>query len=354
MTKELRIALLAVVSMTILLLGYKFIIGKSLLSKKQIFYVKYKDIDQLQVSNPVLINGFEVGGVNKIFLDPLDNVTPVVELEVKNDIKIPKNAKAILASLGLMGGKGIQLQFTGNCTDCAQSGDYLEGGSKSLLDNFIGEGQIDEYTAKIKIGALSLWDTLAGPDGKKEIREGVRNFEKTLTNLAQSTTALNNLLIRNSKKLDNVISNFESISATFQSSNKEISHIIKNFDTLSTQVKDVNITKTVGEFNTTLQESKKAILELKSTLTTAEKSLASVNSLIKKAESGDGSAAKILNDPALYNNLSETSRQITLFLQDLRLNPKRYVNVSVFGKKQKEYVPIFDDPAAMQPDSLKK
>ena len=84
----------------------------------------------------------------------------------------------------------------------------------------------------------------------------------------------------------------------------------------------------------------------------ADESLISVNALIKKAQEGDGTAAKILNDPALYQNLSNTSRQLELFLQDLRLNPKRYVNVSVFGKKQKEYTPAENDPA-MVSDTLK-
>ena len=87
-----------------------------------------------------------------------------------------------------------------------------------------------------------------------------------------------------------------------------------------------------------------SIGELKGTMNSAEKTLNSVASLIKKAESGDGSAAKILNDPALYQNLNATSKQLSLLLQDLRLNPKRYVNVSVFGKKQKEYVEPKDDP----------
>lgn len=345
MSKEVRIALLAIFSIAILLLGYKFIIGKSVLAKKQYFKVKYKNIDQLQVSNPVMINGFEVGAVSKIFLDPADNVTPIVEIEIRKDIKIPKDAKAILASVGLMGGKAVEIKFNGICTDCAKSGDYLEAGVKSMLDNFVGEGQIEGYTDKLKSSALSIFDTLTGESGKKEIKESIQNFEKTLQNLANSTTTLNNLLARNTTKIDKLLTNLESVVSNIQGSNKEIHSIIKNLDTVSTQIKEGDVSKSISEFNATMKETKGAISELKGTLTTAEKTMNSVTSLIKKAESGDGSASRILNDPALYQNLNATSKQLSLLLQDLRLNPKRYVNVSVFGKKQKEYVEPKDDPA---------
>lgn len=356
MSKEIRIALLAIISTAILILGYKFIIGKSVLARNQIFKVRYQNIDQLQISNVVLVNGFEVGSVYRIYLDPADNVTPIVEIEVKKGINIPKDAKAVLISVGFMGGKAIELQYKGVCNgNCAQSGDFLQGSSKSLLDNFVGEGQIEGYTEVIKNKMVSLFDTVAGEGGKKDIKEGVQNFEKTLQNLASATTTLNNLLSRNSNKLDKMISNMESVISNIQSSNKEISSILKNVDAVSAQIKAGDVSKTMSEFNGTLKETKNAVTELKNTLSSAEKTMTNVSNLIKKAESGDGSAAKILNDPALYQNLNATSRQLSLLLQDLRLNPKRYVNVSVFGKKQKDYNPAKEDPIFDVPevDSVK-
>ncbi len=354
MSKETRIAILAIVAFAILIIGYKFIIGKSILSQRQYFYVKYKDIDQLQVSNPVLVNGFQVGAVNKIYLDPIDNTTPIVVLEVDKEIKVPKDAQAILISMGFMGGKAIAIQFKGRCTDdCAQTNDYLQAGSKSLLGNFVGEGEIENYVDKIKSSASDLFDTLAGPSGKKEIKQGVQNLEKTLENLAQSTTTLNNLLIRNSSKLDRLVTNLESVIGNIQKSNAEITNILKNVDAVAAQVKTSDVAKTMSEFNTTLKESKKAIEILQTSLKSADATLGSVNNLIKKAESGNGSAAKILNDPILYQNLSNTSKQLELLLQDFRLNPKRYVNVSVFGKKQKDYMPVDEDPVSKS-DTLKK
>lgn len=354
MSKESRIALLAIVAIAILILGYKFIIGKSVLAKSQFFYVKYNNIDQLQVSNPVMINGYEIGSVNDIYLDPVDNTTPIVVLEIQKRIKVPKNSRAELISLGLMGGKAIQLKLNGKCEDdCAQSGDSLIASSQSLLGSFVGEGEIDEYMTKIKTSASQLFDSIAGESGKQEIKKGVQNFERTLENLAQSTTQLNNLLLRNSSKLDRLISNLESVVGNIQKSNTEITNILKNVDLVTSQVQKADASKTIGEFNATLVESKKAIEKLRATMQSADATLNSVNSLIKKASDGDGSLARLLEDPKLYQNLSNTSRQLELLLQDLRLNPKRYVNVSVFGKKQKEYQPAENDPA-LQLDTLKK
>lgn len=354
MSKETRIAILAIVAITILILGYKFIIGKNLLTRSQYFYVKYENIDQLQVSNPVMINGYEVGAVNKIYLDPADNTTPIVILEVNKDIKIPKNSKAELISLGVMGGKAVQILLSGKCdADCAQSGDYLIPSSRSLLGSFVGEGEIDQYLEKIKISANQLFDSIAGESGKKEIREGVQNFEKTLSNLAHSTTLLNNLLSRNSGKLDKMIASLESVVANIQGSNKEITSILKNLDEMSTGLNKADPSQSVKALNETLAESKVAIENLQTTLKNADAALGEVQTLIKKASTGDGTVAKLLDDPKLYQNLSSTARQLELLLQDLRLNPKRYVNVSVFGKKDKAYTLPSQDPA-MPPDSLKK
>jgi len=354
MSKETRIALLAIVAIAILILGYKFIIGKNVLTRSQFFYVKYTNIDQLQVSNPVLINGYEVGSVNDIYLDPSDNTTPIVVLEVQKKIKVPKNSRAELISLGLMGGKAIQLKLEGKCyNDCAQSGDSLIASSQSLLSSFVGEGEIEEYMNKIKSSASQLFDSIAGDSGKKQIKQGVQNFERTLENLSQSTTQLNSLLMRNSNKLDKLITNLESIVGNIQKSNAEITNILKNVDAVSAQVQKADASKTMGELNNTLVESKKAIQKLQSTMQTAEATLTSVNTLIKKANQGDGTVNKLLEDPKLYQNLTNTSKQLELLLQDLRLNPKRYINVSVFGKKQKEYEAVENDPA-MKADTLQK
>ncbi|MDZ4710302.1 MAG: MlaD family protein [Saprospiraceae bacterium] len=354
MSKESRIALFAIFTIAILILGYKFIIGKNVLTKSQFFYVKYQNIDQLQVSNPVMINGYEIGSVNDIYLDPMDNTTPIVVLEIQKKIKVPKNSKAELMSLGLMGGKAIQLKLAGKCdTDCAQSGDSLIASSQSLLSSFVGEGEIDEYMDKIKTSASQLFDSVAGESGKKEIKQGVRNFERTLENLAQSTTQLNSLLLRNSNKLDKLITNLESIVGNIQKSNTEITNILKNVDAISAQVQKADASKTLGELNTTLEEGKKAIQKLQSTMQSADATLMSVNTLIKKANAGDGTVSKLLEDPKLYQNLSSTSKQLELLLQDVRLNPKRYINVSVFGKKQKEYQLAEDDPA-LKSDSLQQ
>jgi phospholipid/cholesterol/gamma-HCH transport system substrate-binding protein len=347
MSKESKIALLAILSFAILIIGYKFIIGKNFLSKHQYFYVKYKDIDQLQVSNPVMINGFEVGAVNKIYLDPADNITPIVILEVNSGIKIPKNAQAVLVPQGFLGGKIIQIVFNGTCegTDCAQSGDYLQPGSKSLVETFISKDELDGYITKLKTSANEIFDTIIGESGKKEIRVGVQNFEKTLNNLAQATTTLNNVLTKNSNNLDKIINSVESVMSNIQKSNEEITSVLKNLNNISAKVSAADPAKILSNFDKTLVESKTAIQGLQSTMKSTEQTISSINNLIKKAESGQGTAAKMLNDPALYQSLSNTSKQLELLLQDFRINPKRYVNVSVFGRKQKEFVPIENDPA---------
>ncbi len=356
MSKESKIAILAIISLAILVLGYKFIIGKSVLTKVQFFNIRYKNIDGLKVSNPVSINGYQIGAVNKIILDPADNITPIVTIELHNDIHVPKDAIAYLSSTGIMGGKAIELKFNGVCNDgtCARSGDFLRGESKSLLSNFVNEGEIKQYTDQLKNAASDLFDTLAGPSGKSDLKQTVKNLQITLQNLANTTASLSGVMSRNSSKLDRLITNLESVTSNIQKSNGHISRMLKNIDTIAYSVAKANPGETVNELNSTLKTSRKAIENLQNTIKTADASLTSVSQLIAKAQSGNGTAAKLLNDPNLYNNLSNTSRQLELLLQDLRLNPKRYVNVSVFGKKQKEFVPNDHDPAMKNDTTYRK
>ena len=140
-------------------------------------------------------------------------------------------------------------------------------------------------------------------------------------------------------------SNLSSLSNTLSASGDQITGILNSVETVTKDLEKAKIAETVNTANSTLEGANGAISDLKGTIEATNKTMAKVTDLISKVEKGEGSLGMLINDKVLYKELENTSSEIGLLLQDLRLNPKRYINVSVFGKKQKDYTLPEDDPA---------
>ncbi len=342
-SKETRIGLLAVVAIALLIWGYKFLKGKNILTTSNLYYVEYEHIDLLVTSSPVLINGFQVGMVTSISIDPEDLQTLVVELDVRRDVTIPKNTVAEIVSTSVMGGKAINLSFNGPCinSDCADNGDFLKGTTKGLVASMIGTpDEFDEYVSVLTNGLGSVLDSLARTAGDEstELGKGLRDVQITLANLRSLTTKLDNMASASSGKINSILTNIDGLSESINASNGQIKSIIENASTFTSQLNDVDLKATAANTN-------EAIEKLSSTLTSADEALAELGGVVQKIKEGEGTLGMLAQDEKLYINLEKTTRNLDLLLQDFRLNPKRYVNVSVFGKKQKEYTVPEDDPA---------
>lgn len=338
-SNETRIGILALVAIAIVIWGVQFFRSKSLFQKRNYAVVEYKDVSGLAAAAPVLISGVQVGTVDGIKFEKAGKV--VVTLAIKDKILVPKDAVAQIVSQDLMGGKVISIVYDQPCggqIPCLESGGSLKGESVGLLGDVTK--QLDPYIEKLE-GAMAKIDTAFRSFTEKEgasINQSFKDVQATLRSLRSSASRLDNVLARSADNLVASLENFKIISDGIRSKTSEINGIIANLNTFSGNLKAVDIQKTQTAIDG-------AITKMKGTLEKADASFAQVNTLIKKVETGEGSLGLLVNDKALYNNLTETSRELDLLLQDLRLNPKRYVNVSVFGKKQKKYEVPEDDPA---------
>ncbi|MFK7934765.1 MAG: MlaD family protein, partial [Saprospiraceae bacterium] len=138
MSNETKIGILALVAIGISLWGYKFIMGSNMFSSSMTLVTEYEDIEQLSKSNPVFLNGKQIGVVSDLYFEPSKLQSVIVEMEITEDLPIPKSAKAQLMSTGLVGGKGVELLFAGPCSgaNCAEDGDKLEGVLKGFLETY--------------------------------------------------------------------------------------------------------------------------------------------------------------------------------------------------------------------------
>ncbi len=313
-SREIKTGIIVVGGILLFILGFSYLKSSPLFEDGKTFYAVYNDVGGLQTGTPVTINGMVVGKVNGIkFKDSSGDL--VVTFSVKNDFGFSENSPAELYDTGIIGGKGIQIKPLMDGAANAKSGDTLNSNIQPGLTQLL-QTQLSPLQKKVE-GAVTNADSLLMNvnevlDGraKKDLRETLSGLNKTVASFQKSADALNRILNNNEKKVGTSLDNFEKLTA--------------NFATLSDSLNNAGLNRTLAGL---------------------ESSVSKLDALMTRLNSADGTLGKLLNDDKLYTNLNSASRELDLLLQDVRLNPKRYVNVSVFGKKQKEYELPEDDPA---------
>ncbi|MFN0212909.1 MAG: MlaD family protein [Saprospiraceae bacterium] len=345
---EVRIALLALAALALGFWGFKFLKGQNVLTTSKTFYVKYDNVDQLRPSSPVFIQGFQVGMVKKMYIDPTDDKTIVTVLNIEGDIDIPKDAIASIIGLSLMGGKAVEIIIPHPCDgDCAESGDYLQAGSKSLIQSLLGNPEdFDVYTDRLKSGLSINMDSLAKahPNG---MASAISALDHSLINIEVMTNRLNQILALNEQSIRAITGNFAAISGTIRANDKNISDAIANLSALSQQLKDAGLDQTSKKASSAIDSVTLSLKALRGTLATTTGTLSRVDTLAQNLVKGKGLVGKTLTDEELYNNLVSSTHHLQLLLQDLRLHPSRYntVRLKLFGKNKSKYVNPIDDPA---------
>lgn len=337
MKKEIRIGLLGICSLFILIFGYKFLKGQNILDDSHTYQIRYDNVQQLAVSDGVYINGYKVGSVLDINLDPKDANFLIVEIQVDGDLPLPKETIAEITPDGVLGNKLVNLNFDKLCTaNCLENGDFMKGEVVGLLGSMVGEPEeIDSYIGAIKESI--------GEDEK--MKASVTNIESTIAQLNSVTSQLDQLLAASNQSLSNTFRNLDRLTTSLAQNRETFAGTMNNLQQFSQDLKDSDIKGTMQGVKQTLTSADQSFEKLESTILTANQSLGELQNLLKGINKGEGSLGKVLKDDALANKIEQATTNLNLLLQDFRLNPKRYVNVSVFGKKQKDYKVPKDDPA---------
>ena len=313
-TNETKVGILAAVAITILVLGYSFLKGNNVFSTETEFYATYRSVEGLTVSKPVLVNGYQIGRVSALDLQP--NGTILAQFKINSDYEIPKNTIARLESTDLLGGKAIVFEL-GNSKLYAVDGDTLRANSEK---NLMEQVQPMQKKAEQIIGRLdsvltSVNNTIS-PDFQRNFNKSFASIARTLETLEGTTQRVDNLVGAESTRISAIMGNLESVSANFKNNNQRINAVMTNLEKVSDQFARSN-------FEHTIQN--------------ADKAVADMQAAINKVNSGQGTLGQLINDNKLYDNLSNASANLDKLMIDLKANPKRYVSFSVFGgKKDKE------------------
>ena len=310
-TKEVKTGILAVVAILILIFGYYFLKGQNLLDSSRTFHAIYADVEGLSTSSPVTINGHRVGQVTKIdFLDQTGLL--VVTFTVDSDFQFSRNSLAQIYGGGIIGGKSLGIVPEYEMDQNARTGDTLpsdiEEGIMELVNERLTPLQIKVERAIVSADSLiTAFNQVLNPETRNNIAATFEDLAETVRSLKETSQSLGGIVQGNSDKLTNTFTNLEETS--------------DNFNKFSDSLAQVNLSGMSRDI---------------------EKVIADFEKISSNLSNGQGTAGKLLNDNTVYENLDRATKQMEELLQDIKLNPKRYVHFSVFGKRPGSYDPPRD------------
>ncbi len=299
--KEVKIGLLITGALFIFIWGVNYLKGTDIFTKHIVFYSKFDNTSGLIETNPISISGVKVGHVDKMFLHPDGSGKVVVKCIVEKQIEIPENSTARLFSSSIVGSRQIEI-LLGDSEKLLSSGDTLRSSFKPSLEQELSnhllplKGKIESVVVKADT-ILNEMSLIFTTENRENISSSIANLQKSMQSIEQLTYIADTTFLNSSVKIANIINNFESMS--------------EDMATLSDSLQKANIAETMENAN---------------------KSLESFSKVMKKIEDGEGSAGMLVQDDSLYYNLSRSSHELELLLEDIRKNPSRYFNISVFGR----------------------
>jgi len=305
-SKEFKAGVLVLFSIGIFIWGFNFLKGKNIFNASTVFYVVFDDIQGLITGTPVTINGFNVGKVQGIEFYG-DSAKLRVTLFIDDEIALSKNSVAQIFESSLIGGKAVAILPKFDGAPLAQSGDFLKGELKpsftDVLDNRLSplQDKIESLVMHTDSVMQSVNKVLDN-NTKSSLQNSIARLEKTLISLESISGSVDKVLLKGSDSLVASIHN--------------INRITENFASISDTLQQASLGQTIRELQGTVKQ---------------------LNGVLDNINEGKGTLGKMANDEALYNNLEKSTKQLELLLQDFRLNPKRYVHFSIFGKKAKPF-----------------
>lgn len=293
MTKEAKIGLTGIVALVILFLGINFLKGIKLFNTQDVYYIKFSNAKALSKSSTVYADGYNIGIVSNIMYDFNHPGQVIVEISVEDGLRIPKGSSAMLDE-AMLGGCTLNMLLATNLTDAYQPGDTIPGtdsnGLMSKAANMMP--QLEQVVARVDTLIATLNKLTSDPN----LPIIIQNAEQLTENLNKSTTQLNRLL------------------------SKDVPQMTKTFNQAGDNI--VTLTDNLNKLN------------LQATMDSINQTIGSVHELMTQIQNPNGTLGKFINDPSLYDDMNNTVQSANNLLIDLKANPKRYVNISVFGKKQ--------------------
>jgi phospholipid/cholesterol/gamma-HCH transport system substrate-binding protein len=307
---ETKVGLLAIIAVALLVLGFNFLKGNSLFKKTTKIFAVFPNLGSLDNSNQVKINGLPIGSVYDFTATDKEVTGIVVTINLTRDVNIPKNSIAHISS-GLVGASTIVIAM-GNANEYLKNGDTI---ATEVNNGILGDltSQVSPTLSKTRDAIDSLTvlignvNTILDPHTKNNLQTLIRNLTMTSAQLQQLLSAQSGVLAGSLKNLNDITGNLAQ-------NGEHINKTIQNLETASGNLASVDLQTTMDSLNSTVNNLK---------------------TFTHKLNGNDGTLGLLMNDKTLYNNINYAIIGLETLVDDIRVHPKRYVNISVFGGKNK-------------------
>lgn len=297
LTKEIKIALVAIVGILVMYFGINFLKGMNLFSTNNAYYMTFDDIQGLGASTPIYADGYKVGTVDGLEYDYKENGPIKVKVDIIKDLRIPQGSKAEIVK-DLMGNLQVNLLLANNPCERVEPGGIIpgavNGGMMDKAANLVPV--VEKMLPKLDSILTSVNALLADP----ALAASLHNVETITSNLTVSTRELNTLMAGLNKQVPGMIG--------------KANGVLDNTNRLTANLASLDVQGTLNKVNQTLE---------------------SAHQFTEKLNSNQGSLGLLMNDTKLYDNLTSTMGHADSLVIDLKAHPKRYVHFSVFGRKDK-------------------
>ncbi|MEO5650730.1 MAG: MlaD family protein [Ginsengibacter sp.] len=324
---ETKIGVLAVVGVALLVVGFSFLKGKNLFKEDNHLYAIYQNVQGLSKSNPVVINGLQIGRIES--LDGGKDMKQIlVTVNLYKDVNIPRNSLAVI-NPNLLGSPTLEIQL-GNSPAFLQNGDTLittlSGGAFDEALKIINPVLYEvRNSVKSLDSVLHIISSVFDPTTKNSIRDIVANIDEITGSFTITATSLQHMMDAQNGALSKSFKNVNLFTANLNNNNEKLNSILENTKIASQNFAAINLKNVIDSLNIAVNNFKEGSA---------------------KINSKEGSLGLLLNDKTLYTNLEGTANKLNILLDDIRVHPKRYIGISIFGKKDKgNYItaPLIDD-----------
>jgi phospholipid/cholesterol/gamma-HCH transport system substrate-binding protein len=309
-SNETKIGALAAVSIAVLIFGFNYLKGKKIFDKDEKIYAVFQKVDGLAVSNPVSINGLQIGKVASLHEKDKNLSGIIVAIDLVKDINIPNNS-LVFVNKELLGSPSLVIKM-GNSNVYLQNGDTIKSTYKpDVFENV--QSSINPAINNLNSAIQSLEVLIANVNSVFDPNTK-NNFQSVIANLAASSASVRNLLNAQTGVMAQTMNNLNTFTGNLNKNNESLNRTVSNLETTTSKLAKADIEKVIQSLQATANN---------------------LNEVTNKINSNNGSLGLLLNDKKLYSNLENSSRSLNILLDDLRVNPKRYVNISLIGRKNK-------------------
>ena len=318
-SKEIKVGFVALAAILVFVFGFNYLKGINPFSTSKQYYAVYSHVDGLGMDNSVQLNGVRIGRVNSIELMHDMSGRILVGFSVDNEfVTVSKNSTALIKSTDLFGTMAIILK-PGDSPVIAAPGDTLssdiEGDLKEEIDNRLRplEKKTNDLIASVD-SVVTIVQTILNEDARTNLVQGFESINKSFQTFNEIMNKANGVFDREEQKIGELTSSMNSIFNNIEKNNQQITTILNNFAVVSDSLVKSDIINTVAN---------------------AGRAMENVATMMEKINTGEGTMGQLVNNDTLYHNLEHSSKELELLLEDMRVNPKRYVHFSIFGRKEK-------------------